>query len=195
MKYLKLYESFSEITFSDVEDNMYNYIDDGYISLKESSFEYDNVKKRQPRNLSQLIYGFEYCLISEGEFQKDPFHFINEETDKDDYWNVKYLKKSSNVEGIYFELDLYSKFVKNFNSVFEIPEKPAHLSNIDYIFSFDGFITTVYRRRLIFEIMKEIFRNFQNRNKNVDVFYIITIDYSLDKEIFAKLQLKIENKS
>jgi hypothetical protein len=200
MKYLKLYQNYRQyikedlenefpITYEEIEDTFLDYIDSGKIKSRE--LENWNNSLRWPRSISRsnLFYflnNFEYCLILNGEFQEDPFYFVDDETDMDDYWKAKSAKESTNRDGIYFEMSLNCDFVNKFKSNL--------FDDTEFLISgYQNTIDSVYKRRLIFEMVKSIFYRFQKLHTNVDVFYRIRETYDCSgTHPFAVLQFKVE---
>jgi len=177
------------INYEEIEDTFLDYIDSGKIKSRE--LENWNNSLRWPRSISKsnLFYflnNFEYCLILGGEFQEDPFFFVDDETDMDDYWKAKSTKESSNKSGIYFEMSLNCDFVNKFKSNL--------FDDTDFLISgYQNTLDSVYKRRLIFEMVKSIFYRFQKLHTNVDVFYRIRETYDCSgTHPFAVIQFKVE---
>ena len=184
MKYLKLFENFNlPISYDEIEDTFLDYIDSGKIKSKQLENWNKSISRK---NLFYFIASFEYCLISNGEFQEDPFYFIDEETDSDDYWKAKSVKESTNKDGIYFEISINCDFVKKFKSNL--------FDDTEFLISgYQNTLDSVYKKRFIFEIIKSIFYRFQKLHTNVDVFYRILATYDCSgTHTFAVLQFKVE---
>ena len=166
-------------TYEEIEDTFLDYID----SVKIKSREIENWNKSISRkNLFYFLASFEYCLISNGEFQQDPFFFVDDETDMDDWWKAKSVKESTNKDGIYFEISLNCDFVKEFNPSL-CSKRSLELTSFQ----------DVFKRKSIFEMVKSIFYRFQKLHTNVDVFYRIRETYDCSgTHPFAVLQFKVE---
>jgi hypothetical protein len=190
MKYLKLYQNYRQYikedlendfptTYEEIEDTFLDYIDSG--KIKSRQLENWN-KSISRKNLFYFLSSFEYCLISNGEFQEDPFYFVDDETDMEDYWKAKSTKESTNKDGIYFEISLNCDFVKRFYPIL-CSDRSLELTSFQ----------DVYKRKSIFEIVKSIFYRFQKLHTNVDVFYRIQATYDCSgTHPFAVLQFKVE---
>jgi len=177
------------LTFGEIEDTFLDYIDSGKIKSRE--LENWNNSLRWPRSISRsyLFYflnNFEYCLILGGEFQEDPFYFVDDETDMNDYRKAKSAKESTNKMSIYFEMSLNCDFVNKFKSNL--------FDDTEFLISgYQNTLDSVYKRRLIFEMVKSIFYRFQKLHTNVDVFYRIREIYDCSgTHPFAVLQFKVE---
>jgi hypothetical protein len=193
MKYLKLYQNYKQYikeylenefptTYEEIEDTFLDYIDSGKIKSRQL----ENWNKSISRsNLFYFLTNFEYCLILGGEFQEDPFYFVDDETDMDDWWKAKSAKESTNKDGIYFEMSLNCDFVKKFKSNL--------FDDTEYLISGGWLKNSVYKNRFIFEIIKSIFYRFQKLHNKVDVFYRILATYDCSgAHPFAVIQFKVE---
>jgi hypothetical protein len=199
MKYLKIFKAFenlnSDLTYELIEDTIKSYEDEGEIKIQKIEVWTPLSKKN---NLYYFITGFEYCLMSDGQFQKDPFDFVNYETDLDDYFKAKSEKGNSNKEGFYFKVVLNRKFAENFKPSF-LEEMGLDHYNLLYkecVGAFD----LVNKRKMVFEMCQEIFSMFQSiygEEYKPNIFYRVNQTYTLSKEgspadKFAVLHFKIE---
>jgi hypothetical protein len=185
VNYIKLYQNYikehleSKITYEEIENTyLSSHIDMGKIKSIELQ---DWNKSISKNNLFYFLSNFEYCLISNGEFQQNPFYFIDNIDDNiDDLWKAKSVKESTNKDGIYFEISLDCNFTKDF---------------IQGPINSGTFVNMIEKRKMIFQMTKSIFKMFQKLycDKNIDVFYIIKSTYDcFGTHPFAVLQFKVE---
>ncbi len=196
MKYLKIFKAFenlnSELTYEFIEDTLTSYKDEGDIQINQIE---NWIPLSKKNNLLYFVTGFEYCLMSDGQFVEDPFNFVNFETDTNDYFKAKSAKKYSDKDGIYFEVILNRQFSESFKPSFL--EEMGH-DNLLYKES-SGVYDMVNKRRVIFEMCQEMFSMFQSiygEKYKPDIFYRVKETYTLSKEggsqKFAVLHFKIE---
>ena len=198
MKYLKIFKTFenlnSELTYELIEDTLTSYKDEGDIQIKQIE---NWIPLSKKNNLLYFVTGFEYFLMSDGQFVEDPFNFVNFETDMDDYFKAKSPKKYSDKDGIYFEVILNRQFAESFKPSF-LKEISLDHYNLLYKES-SGVYDMVNKRRVFFEMCQEMFSMFQSlygEEYKPNIFYRVNQTYTLSKEggsqKFAVLHFKIE---